>query len=63
MHVGQPLYLKFHPEVHGTVPKIEADRFRVTWPADGQRSRNNPRLRIWYPRSALSTGLMPGLPR
>ena len=62
MHIGQHVHLKFHPEVHGTVSKIEAHRFRVTWPADGQRSRKNPRMRIWYPLSALSTGLMLGRP-
>lgn len=62
MQVGQSAYLKFHPEVRGTVSRIEEHRFQVTWPAVGQRGRKNPRMRVWYTRDALVTGLRLGTP-
>lgn len=46
--VGLQVMLAEHPQFRGTVSRVEADRFRVTWlKPDNQKVSH--RDRIWYP--------------
>lgn len=48
MQAGEHVYLKFHPEIQGTVSKVRPDgAFRVTWTDDDRRAGQS-RARFWY---------------
>lgn len=62
MQSGQRVFLKFDPELWGTVSATRADgSFRVTWFTEG-RKPGQARQRHWYTREALVTGITVGTP-
>lgn len=55
------MFLKFSPEVKGTISRIDENRFRVTWDSTN-RSPGKPRERFWFAADALKTGMEKGAP-
>lgn len=48
LRTGERVYLNAAPSSTGTVTKVSADGFRVTWDLP-DRKRNEPRIRRAYP--------------
>jgi hypothetical protein len=59
--LGQRVHLKFSPEAKGTVSRIDAGKFRVTWDSADRRPGQR-RVRHWYTADAFDHGMEAGNP-